>query len=64
MMNLKLGLQGRLKVIKLGLHRNYKYAEFLRYLPVGGSGGSLADQGRRHEHEVAVAHASFIWVML
>lgn len=51
-------------MIKVRLRGNYKYAGFPRLLPVGSWRDSRADQGQRHEHEVAVTRISFIWGML
>lgn len=60
MINLKLGLQDRLKVIKLELQRTSKYEELPRFLPGGGWRESTADEGKRHEQEVAVAHTALL----
>lgn len=61
MINLKLALQDRLQVIQLRLHKSYKYAEFPRFLPVGGWRDSKADQRERHEPKVVVTQALFRW---
>lgn len=48
MINLNLGLQDRLKMITG------------RLLPVGSWRDSRADQGQRHEHDVAVTHKLYL----